>query len=309
MIGKLETVPVRKIWEHEAYDFTTWLFENSDVLNEQVGLSISPIEKEKSVGSFSLDILAEDSSGRAVIIENQLEKTDHDHLGKLLTYMSNLDAKTAIWISTNPRPEHVTAIEFLNEMVPQDTHFYLLKLQAFCIGDSEPAPLFSVESGPSIERSAGGSVKKEFAERDQVRYEFFDQLLAKANQSTNLFNSISPVGYQSWINASAGKTGLAWSLEIQKKLSRVTFFLCHSDADVNASRFQALLSHREKIESQFAEALDWDFSDSRKQQYIKTLSPLGGLENDDAWEEIQNDMVARLVRLEKVIGPYIKTLT
>ena len=112
MVGRLEYVPLREIWKHEAYDFTTWLFENCDVLNEQLGLTISPIEKEKSVGPFNVDILGEDSAGRAVIIENQLTRTDHDHLGKLLTYMSNLDAKVAIWVSTDPRPEHVTAINF-----------------------------------------------------------------------------------------------------------------------------------------------------------------------------------------------------
>jgi hypothetical protein len=97
---------------------------------------ISPIEKEKSVGPFNIDILGQDSAGRAVIIENQFTRTDHDHLGKLLTYMSNLDAKVAIWISTDPRPEHVAAINFLNENVPQDTQFYLLRLQVFRIGES-----------------------------------------------------------------------------------------------------------------------------------------------------------------------------
>ena len=100
-------------------------------------MTISPIEKEKSVGPFNVDILAEDASGRHVIIENQLTKTDHDHLGKLLTYMSNLDAKVAIWVATDPRPEHVAAINFLNENVPQDTQFYLLRLQALRIGESD----------------------------------------------------------------------------------------------------------------------------------------------------------------------------
>jgi hypothetical protein len=196
MVGRLEYVPLREIWKHEAYDFTTWLFENCDVLNEQLGLTISPIEKEKSVGPFNVDILAEDASGRHAIIENQLTKTDHDHLGKLLTYMSNLDAKVAIWISTDPRPEHVAAINFLNENVPKDTQIYLLRLQAFRIGESDPAPLFTVEAGPSEERTAGGEVKKELADRDKERYKFFEQILSKANQATNTFNSVSPVGYQ-----------------------------------------------------------------------------------------------------------------
>ena len=175
MIGKLEPVKLREIWAHEALDFTTWLFDNLDILNEQIGLSLTPIEREKKVGTFNVDILAEDDSGRPVIIENQLGKTDHDHLGKLLTYFSNLDAKIGIWVTTNARPEHITVINYLNEVVPSDTHFYLINLQAYKIGESAPAPLFTIEAGPTEERSAGGQVKKEFAERDKLKYEFLSK--------------------------------------------------------------------------------------------------------------------------------------
>ena len=308
MVGKLEIVPVREIWEHEAYDFSSWMFDNFDVLNEQIGLSISPIEKEKSVGPFNVDILAEDSEGRTVIIENQLNKTDHDHLGKVLTYMSNLDAKIAIWVSTNPRPEHITAIEFLNEVVPSDTHFYLLKLQAFKIGDSDPAPLFTVESGPSEERTAGGTVKKELADRDHVRYKFFEKLLEKANQSSKLFGSVNPVGYQNWVSAGAGKAGLMWLFVSMKKTSRVEFFLCHPDSTVNKTRFEMLASHKDEIEKEFGEPLCWEFSDSRKQQYIRSHCPHGGIDDEEKWPEIQRDMVARVIRLEKAIRPYMESL-
>ena len=308
MVGKLEYVPLREIWKHEAYDFTTWLFENCDVLNEQLGLTISPLEMEKSVGSFNVDILAEDSSGRTVIIENQLTRTDHDHLGKLLTYMSNLDAKVAIWVATDPRPEHVAAINFLNENVPQDTQFYLVHLQAFRIGESDPAPLFTIEAGPSEERTAGGKVKKELAERDKVRYKFFEQLLSTANQVTSLFNSISPLGYQNWVNAGAGKAGIMWTFVAMKKTSRAEFFLCHSDAEINKARYEKLLAQKEELEQQFGEPLSWDFSSSRKQQYIRTTCPLGGLDNEDKWVDIQKDLSDRLVRLEKAIGPHIKSL-
>lgn len=308
MVGRLEYVPLREIWKHEAYDFTTWLFENCDVLNEQLGLTISPIEKEKSVGPFSVDILGEDASGRAVIIENQLTRTDHDHLGKLLTYMSNLNAKIAIWVSTDPRPEHVAAINFLNENVPQDTQFYLLRLQAFRIGDSAPAPLFTIEAGPSEERTAGGEVKKEFAERDKVRYQFFEQLIFNANQVTNIFNNVSPVGYQNWVNAGAGKAGIMWTLVVMKKTARTEFFLCHFDFKINKARFDKLLAHKEEIEQKFGESLNWDFNDSRKQQYIRTSCPIGGLDIEEKWADIQKDLVQRLVKLEKAIGPYINSL-
>lgn len=301
-------MPLREIWKHEAYDFTSWLFENCDILDEQLGLIISPLEKEKSVGPFKLDILAEDSSGRTVIIENQLTRTDHDHLGKLLTYMSNLDAKVAIWITTDPRPEHVAAINFLNENVPQDTQIYLLRLKALRIEGSVPAPLFTIETGPSEERSAGGEVKKELAERDKIKYQFFKQLLSKANQVTNIFDSVSPVGYQNWINTGAGKSGIMWALVAMKKTSRTEFFICHSDFTINKARYEKLLAKKDDIEQQFGEPLNWDFNDSRKQQYIRTTCPIGGLDYQDKWGEIQEDMIDRLVKLEKAIGPHIKSL-
>ena len=308
MIGKLKTVPVRELWKHEAYDFTSWLFENFEILNDQIGLTINPIEQEKSVGSFRVDILAEDLSGRAVIIENQLEKTDHDHLGKLLTYMSNLSAKIAIWISPNPRAEHVAAINFLNEVVPKDTHFYLIRLQAFSIEGSAPAPLFTIAAGPSEERTAGGNVKKEFAEQDQIRYEFFEQLLSETGKMSNIFDSISPVGYQNWVNAGAGKSGIMWSFVIMKKKARVEFFLCHSDSKINKERFDLLLTKRDEIEGAFGEPLIWDFNDTRKQQYLKTDCPYGGLDDIKDWTKIQEDMINRVIKLDKSLKPFINLL-
>lgn len=289
-------------------DFTTWLFQNCDVLNEQIGLTISPVEKEKSVGPFNVDILAENSNGRAVIIENQLNRTDHDHLGKLLTYMSNLDAKIAVWVSTDPRPEHITAINYLNEVVPQDTQFYLLRLQAFRIGESDPAPLFTIEAGPSEERAAGGEVKKEFAERDKFRYRFFEQLLSKANERTKVFNNVSPVGYQNWVNAGAGKAGIMWTFVAMKKTSRTEFFLCHPNYEINKSRYEKFLIKKEEIEKKFGEQLNWDFNELRKQQYIRSNCPIGGLDDEENWTDIQNDLIDRHVRLEKAIGPHINLL-
>ena len=308
MIGKLKLVPLREIWKHEERDFSSWLFENCEVLSDQIGLAISPIEKEKSVGPFKVDIWAEDSNGRAVVIENQLARTDHDHLGKLLTYMANLDAKVAIWVCTDPRPEHVSAINYLNEIVPGDTHFYLLRLQAYRIGESEPAPLFTIEAGPSEERTAGGVVKKEFAERDKIRYRFFEQLLERTNRDIDTFSSVSPVGYQYWVNAGAGKSGLMWSFVAAKKTANVHLFLCHSEYEVNKARFESLLSKKDELERDFGEALDWDFNESRKQQYIKSFCPHGGTDHEEKWPDIQKDMVDRHVRLVNAIGPHIKSL-
>ena len=123
MIGKIETVPLRDIWKHEANNFTKWLQNNIDILSEVIKILLTNVEREQSTGNFYVDLTAENNSGNTVIIENQLEKSDHDHLGKIITYLSSMDATTAIWIVSDPRPEHVSAINWLNESTA--ANFYL----------------------------------------------------------------------------------------------------------------------------------------------------------------------------------------
>ena len=306
MVGRLESVELRDVWEKEAKDFTTWLYDNLDFLNEQ--LNLSAIEREKSVGPFSVDIMAEDQDGHPVIIENQLEKTDHDHLGKVLTYLSNLNAKTAIWISSDPRPEHITAINYLNEVVPQDTRFYLVQIQAFSIGESEAAPLFSIMAGPSPEAAAGGSIKKEFAGREKKRFEFFQRLIEKSNTLNSIFGNVSPTGYQNWLSAGGGKSGLAWNYVIKLSDSRVELFLCSPDAALNKKRFEILMAKSEEIENNFGESLDWDYKEGRKQHYIRSHCKIGGLQQEEMWLEIHDDLADRLHRLEMSLRNYFKDL-
>lgn len=309
MVGKLELVDLREIWKHEALDFTTWLYENCDVLGDLLGLELTVVEQEKSVGPFSVDILAKDANGRHVIIENQLERTDHDHLGKVLTYLANLDAKVAIWISSDPRPEHITAIDYLNENVPSDTQFYLIKLQAFKIGESDPAPLFTIEAGPSEERTTIGEMKKDFAEKDKRRYKFFEQLLDRCRQKTNLFSNVSPVGNKNFINAGAGKSGLIWSIGGTEKDARVDFGFNASAAEVNQKRFEAMRTHKDEIEKIFGEPLTWDFKDDRTSQHVKSRCPIGGLLEEEAkWQSIQDDLVDRLTRMENSFRSIIKQI-
>lgn len=104
-IGKITRIPLREVWHREDRDFTTWIRDNIDVVAEQLGLELVNAEREQAAGSFSVDIVAETDDGRAVVIENQLERSDHDHLGKLLTYLAAFDAKVAVWIVSEPRPE------------------------------------------------------------------------------------------------------------------------------------------------------------------------------------------------------------
>jgi uncharacterized protein DUF4268 len=307
MISKLEPLELRKLWPKEV-GLTEWLFNNLDLFGEQIGLTLNPVEKEKSVGPFSVDILAEDEDGRPAIIENQLERTDHDHLGKVLTYLSNLEAKTAVWITSDPRPEHVTAIDFLNEVIPEDTHFFLVKVQAFKIGTSDPAPLFSVIAGPSPEKTAGGKIKKEIAGREKQRYEFFEKLLEKSNQKTSLFSNISPTGYQSWLTAGAGKSGLGWVYCTTTNICRVELFISGTNSELIKQRFKALKEKSNEIEKDFSEPLDWNYNEDRKQQYIRSYTKIGGFKDQDHWSEIQDDLVDRMIRLESAMRKHIKKL-
>lgn len=303
MIGKLIPIDLRAIWKNEARNFTKWLYDNLDILNEQTGLDLTAIETEKNVGPFSADIFAEDRAGRLVIIENQLERTDHDHLGKAITYLSNLDAKVAVWISSIPRHEHISAVNYLNEIAPEDTHFYMIKVEAFRIGNSDAAPLFTIVAGPNPEIAAGGKFKKEMAEKDKKRYQFFEQLLELSNKKMSLFNNVSPVGYQNWLGAGAGKAGLAWTYVIMISKARTELFLCSPDGELNKKRFEQLHSKREVIETEYGEPLDWDYKEGRQQHYIRSWSEFGGLEDEENWPQIKEDLVNRMFRLEKALSP------
>lgn len=151
-LGELKTVPLREAWKNEATNFSPWLSEerNMQLLADALSLdSLSLLSREVSVGAFSADLLAEDSLGNRVLIENQLEKSDHDHLGKCLTYAAGLEAKTIIWLCSFVREEHAAAIEFLNEISSNDHSFFAVEIQLFQIGDSVHAPRFNVVQGPN----------------------------------------------------------------------------------------------------------------------------------------------------------------
>ena len=174
-LGKLEKISdLRSIWKHEAKDFTPWLAkeENLELLSEAVGIDIVLEEQESNVGDFSVDLYAtEEGTGRKIIIENQLEETNHDHLGKIITYASGKDAEVIIWIVKKARDEHRKAIEWLNQHTDENSAFFLIEIEVWRINDSEPAPKFSIIERPndwakamkkSASLSESASLKQEF---------------------------------------------------------------------------------------------------------------------------------------------------
>jgi len=306
-IGKLEQVALRAIWPNEALGFTVWLADNLDFLGEAVDLQLSLVRREASAGPFSADIVAEDGTGNTVIIENQLERTDHDHLGKLVTYLSNLDAKIAIWISSDPRPEHETAIHWLNESLPADTAFYLLKLGAYRIGDSLPAPHLSLIAGPTPEAKEIGSQKKEMAQRHVLRLEFWEQLLDKAKRHTSLHANISP-SKENWVSTGAGVSGLALSYVIRMNDAQVELYIDRCDKEENKGIYDELLAGKERVEQAFGGPLDWQRLDERRASRVRFVLDDAGLRSGEGWTQIQDAMIGAMVRLEKAFKPEIQRL-
>lgn len=218
-------------------------------------MDLTPIEKEGKAGSSSVDIVAEDGMGQKVVIENQLERTNHEHLGKIITYLANLDAKIAIWISSNPKQEHERAINWLNEFGP-GIDFYLVKIEAYRIGNSDPAPRLSIIAGPSEESEVIGEEKKEYAKRHILRKEFWTKLLEKAKEKINLHANVTPNIY-SWIGAGASKSGISYNYVITNKYGGCELYLDrgkgYEKPNVNKIRFDQLYKHKKQIKKNLKE--------------------------------------------------------
>lgn len=305
MIGTLQRVALREVWKHEAIDFTRWLEENVDVLNEVIDLNLAGAERERTVGDFSLDLVAEDDAGNPVVIENQLERSDHDHLGKLLTYAAALDATAAIWIVSRPRPEHVKAVQWLNELT--SLPFYLVQVEAVRIGDSDPAPLLTKIVGPSIEARAAGDAKRELSERQELRRAFWTLLLERAREKTRLHGGLSPQT-SNWIGTGAGISGLSWNYSIRQHDTKVELYIDRGEEEENLRIFETLEGSREGVESRFGGPLEWERLENRRACRISHRISLGGWRDQERWQDVADATIDAMVRLEAALGPHVKQL-
>lgn len=300
MVGRLERVSLREVWPHEALDLTRWLVENPGVLTDVIDIELTNVQREQAAGNFNVDILAEDADGRVVVIENQLQRSDHDHLGKLITYMAMVAAKVAIWIVSIPRPEHVTAVGWLNESGLCE--FYLLKLEAVKIGASEPAPLLTLITGPSQGQRDVGEAKKEQTGRHDERYQFWSELLERSKARTRLFSTISP-GRYSWIGTGSGRAGVTFNYVVTQRWAAVELYIDVKDAAENSRIFGALFEQRDEIEAAFGEPLLWEALEDKRASRIRHRIEIGGYRTPDAREAVQDAMIDSMIRLEAALRP------
>lgn len=311
-IGKIKNVSLRDIWKKEDKDFSKWLEENIEYLNDILDFDLNVVSREEKVGPFKVDLFAEDDFGNKVIIENQLNKTDHDHLGKIITYLTNLEANTAIWITSKPVNEHIKAIKWLNEVTPDDISFYLIKVEAIKIEpQSLVAPLFTIIEGPSTEAKQLGEEKKQYAQRHILRKEFWTKLLEKAKERTKLHSNVSPSIY-SWVGAGAGKSGISYNYVITNKYGSCEVYLNRGpdfeEPNINKIRFSELYKHKSKIEKEFGKKLNWEKLEGRRASRISIKFEGEGLKDKDKWDKLQDKMIDAMIRLEKALKRFIRVL-
>ncbi len=304
-ISKITRVPLRTVWRHEAHDFTRWLEDNTDVLNEVLDFNLVSAEREKPAGDFNVDLVGEDEDGRTVVIENQLEKSDHGHLGQVLTYLAALDAKAAVWIVARPRAEHIKAITWLNEAT--STPFYLVQVEAIRIGDSPPAPLLTRIVGPSVEARAAGAAKQNLSERHETRHRFWTQLLELAKGKSKLHARISPGPYN-WVGASSGIRGLNWNYAVRQHETQVELYIDRGDADENATLFERLLADRESMEEAFGAELEWQRLEGKRACRIRHRLALGGWRDEEQWPQVVDASVAAMISLERALRRSVRSL-
>jgi hypothetical protein len=237
-LGNLSKVTdLRSVWPNEAKDFTKWisLDHNLSTLGKEIGLNLSLIKTEAEAGDFAVDILAEESeSGKKVIIENQLERTDHDHLGKIITYASGYEANTIIWIVKEFRSEHKSAIDWLNEHTDEKINFFGIAIELWQIGDSDVAPKFNIISQPNswTKTLKSSSKKGEMSEIALKQMNFFEDFISYCNSRNTSLNLGNPQpSTPAYYSLGIGISGVSVAIKINtgRKLIKVDLYFIDKD--------------------------------------------------------------------------------
>ncbi|MGF3142627.1 DUF4268 domain-containing protein [Facklamia sp. P13064] len=304
-LGRLKEVDIRELWAHEQYNFSNWLAkdENIDLLNDTVGLTLTDIDKEVYVGSYRCDLVAVDeTTGVKIIIENQLGSTDHDHLGKVITYASGLDANVIIWIVKEAREEHKSAIEWLNNNMAKEISFFLLEIKAYKIGDSLPAPMFRVVEKPNDFIKSNKSVKDGDLSKTQAeRLNFWTEFNRVVTESGKPFN-VRKATTDHWYDVAIGTSGAHISITLVNKDGSIGVELYVRDSK---DLFDNLYEHRDEIESKLGFNMHWERLDDKKASRIKSYIPGLNFNKQGNYPELMNQVIERVVKVRDVFKGYL----
>lgn len=298
-----EITDLRSIWPHEALNFTPWVAENVDLLADAVGLDITVDETESSVGDFNVDIYAsETGTDRKIIIENQLEDTDHDHLGKLITYASGKGADVVIWVVKHAREEHKAAVEWLNNHTDDKIGFFLCEIKLFQIGDSQIAPAFTVverlnDWTKEIRKTASANSTQQ--QRLEYWQAFNDYAFSDANFS-RIFNKRKPTT-DHWMDFSIGSSACHIAVsQIQKRKAVDVELYINDDKEL----FKSLFAHKDEIEKNMEMELEWKELPERKASRI-LIEKTVDLDDRATWPEQFDYIMDTCIKMKRAFKRYL----
>jgi hypothetical protein len=302
-LGQLKLVQLRAKWVNEAYDFTPWLANNIDVLSEAVGIELEVESTEVKVGPYSADILAKDTAtGKYVVIENQLEKTNHDHLGKAITYASALDASSIIWLASDFTDEHKKALDWLNDHTSDELGFYGIKIELWQIDSSKPAIKLNVRSQPNILARQAAKGADELSETKKTQLEFWS-LFRDALAETKKIPSIQTPRPQYWFDVSLGKSYINLSNICSPTENKVGVRVYVGNR--LQGMYDYLFNMREEIETEIGEELVWN-PNPENQDKVIILTLDVNLHNKNEWANAVDWLVQKTVHFRKAFSKRVK---
>ena len=303
-VARLEPVDLRNVWPNEASDFTPWLADNLDVLGDALDLEdVEHVETEAPVGSFSLDIRAKDADGRAVVIENQLGRTDHDHLGKILTYAAGFDAGAVVWVAREFRDEHRAALDWLNQRTGLETEFYGVVVRAVKIDNSRPAYVFDVVARPNEFRKRPGP------NPDLNAYQQFWERIAQRLSEDGLTRRDGG-GPNNWLDIEMGVKGIFYDLKIVSGKFYIQLYISSGwderSRERNKRFFDRLYGQRDDIESAFGEKFNWRRLERQFICRIHTTRPGRITDSQEKLDGLADWMVRSVVKIHANVIPLVR---
>jgi hypothetical protein len=306
-LSRITKVNPREIWKHEALDFTQWLAkeENISILCEELGIEINNVKPEAAAGRYNVDIIADEiDSQRKVIIENQLEPTDHKHLGQILTYASAYDAAIIIWIVTDYTEEHRQAIDWFNRNITEGISFFLIQIEVYKIGNSDPAPKFNLicepnDWGKTVKKSEGGDTLSELKLQQKEFWESFKEYATSASSGLNFGRVAKP---QHWYNVAMGtsRCHIALTQNSQKQYVGCEVYIRNDKA-----LFDQLIKNKALIENEIGLELDWmELPDATASRILITYK--GNPRDKSKWPEYFDWLIKISNSFSKVFIKYIK---
>lgn len=303
-IGKIQRLALNEVFPNEAKHFTPWLEKNLDKLSEVLGFTVTPQEREMHLNSFFVDIVAQinDEPSNKVVIENQFGASNHDHLGKILTYASTVGAKAAVWIVEEAHIEHINAVNELNKAKCADCGYYLVEAQALKVDDSKPAILFNVIAKPEYD-----SIDRTVSNVENTLKSFWRVFIDKATQTHfQTFSNLTPP-YQHWIDGRAMRKGAHICVSVGKKYFTIKFIFDSKVQSDNKDNYHRYLDHKDEIEALYGETLEWrEMPDNKTSMVSKTYTDVGGYDSpDDEWDSIADTMIEKLQHLSEATSKFV----